>query len=74
MKITIEAEVEQEKKNLKKPIIYNKVFEFALIGTATKQDIIPYSVAHTHGDPFVLIGKLEELKERLRKYKKGDLE
>lgn len=63
MKITITP----EKGEKGKKIVYNKVHEFALVATALRGDLIPHPINHTYGDTYVLFGKLEELKERLRK-------
>ena len=47
-------------------VVYKDVSEFALTATSMRGKVLPNPINHTHGDPFVLIGKLEELKERMR--------
>jgi len=66
MKITIEPDSDfDEDVSVKE---YKGVYEFALTGTMLDGGVLPHAFNHTHGNTFVLIGKLEELKERLRRY------
>ena len=63
MKITIEAEEGEELE----PIVFENVCEYAMIGTTMQQKIIPESFHGWKGvNTFTLLGKVEELKERLR--------
>ena len=66
MKIIIKPENENEPKET----IYDNVCEFAICGYRMRGDIIYDSINHSHGDKYILIGKLEELKERLKDYGK----
>ncbi len=66
MKITIESENDEEKSRFGEGKVFNKVCEFALTGIALEANVLPHHFNLTHGDTFVLFGKLEELKERLR--------
>lgn len=47
-------------------VVYKDVYEFALTASSLKGKILPGPINHTHGDPFVLVGKLEELKCRMQ--------
>lgn len=69
MRIIIEAD-KKEEKDIKRTV-YNGVVEFALSGTLVEGEIIPKPFNRTHGDTFVLYGKLAELQERLRKLHDG---
>lgn len=66
MKITIEPDRKEEEKV--KKAVFDNVVEFALTGTVMQENIMPQPFNKTHGDTFVLIGKLAELSERLRKF------
>jgi len=66
MKIIIEPDKKEEKDVQR--VVYSGVVEFGLCGTLVEGDILIKPFNRTHGDTFVLIGKLEELKERLRKF------
>jgi len=67
MKIVITPEKEEKFEE----VVYTNIFEFALTATRLRGDIIPDPINHTDGNPFILIGKLEELKERLRAFING---
>lgn len=66
MKITIEPETEEEKKQLEKQIFEN-VFEYSLIGMKM-EGVIPHSICTWSGDKFVLIGRAHELIERIKNH------
>jgi hypothetical protein len=67
MKIVIEAETEEEKKQFPELKTFDKVFEFALTGRLVKDGIAEISFSHLHlQDSSVLCGRLFELIERLR--------
>ena len=66
MKITIEPETDDEKTKFGDTRILTKVCEFALTGIALEADILPHHFNLTHGDTYVLFGKLAELQERIR--------
>lgn len=67
MRIEITPENESEKKEFKKAI-YENVYEFALTGTRLASKVKPTPIVHTHGNNFVLLGKLAEIKERIRSH------
>lgn len=62
MKITIEPD---DGDDFKKEV-YENVFEFAIVGTSMTEKIIPQNIIRSHGNKYILIGKMAELKERLR--------
>ena len=64
MKITIEPDMPEEDEIQSKT--YNNVTEFVLGGTSMEQKVLPRPFSYTHGDKYVLIGKIEEIKERIR--------
>ena len=65
MKITIEAENEDEKKQMETKV-YENVFEFAIIGRHIREKIHEDTFSHLHvADVCVLKGKLHELLARL---------
>lgn len=68
MKIIIVPDSREERKILgKDKLEYLNVFEFALTGRCMRQKLLEGNFSHLHiADKFVLMGKLEELKERLR--------
>jgi len=67
VKITIEAETEEEKKKFPEPEITTKVYEFALAGRYTKQKLFNESFTKLYiSDKYILEGKLFELIARLR--------
>lgn len=66
MKITIETENENEREQFGDNKVLHKVCEFALTGIALEAGVLPHHFNLTHGDTFVLFGKLEELQERIR--------
>jgi len=64
MKITLEADCEQNKNEIKTKV-YENIYEFALVGTFLERKMVSRPINHSSGDKFALIGKLEELKMRL---------
>ena len=67
MKVTIEAENKEEAEELDSPKVWEKVFEFSLVGRCVENGLYEKAFSHTHlADPFWLIGKLFESIERLR--------
>ena len=64
MRISIEPETEKEKET-QEMIVFNDVFEFALIGMKMENKIVPRSITAWNGDPFVLHGRIHELLKRL---------
>lgn len=66
MKIIIEPDVKGEKGEKR---VFTNVFEFAIVGTFVDKGIRRCSFSDCYiEDRFVLIGKLEEIKERIRSY------
>lgn len=67
MRITIEPENDDEKKQFPEKKIIENAFEFALIGRAIKQKMFENTFSHLHvADKYILEGKLCELLARLR--------
>lgn len=48
--------------------VFEHVTEFTLVGTDMQGKVMPTPINVSYGNSFVLIGKLEEMKERLRQY------
>jgi len=66
MRIEIIPENEKEAKDLEKKV-YENVYEFAMTGSLFKEKVKYEPFNHLYvDDMFVLLGKLEELKERLK--------
>lgn len=66
MKITIKPENDEDAKYLPTPVVFEHVFEYALVGRLqTPVSEAPFSRSH-YVDRFILHGKLAELQERLR--------
>jgi hypothetical protein len=67
MKIVIEPENEDEKKQFPKNLEFNNVFEFAFTGRRYKQEVFKEDFSHLHvADNYKLRSMLFELIERLR--------
>lgn len=69
MKITIETDNDEEKKQLSNPIIFEKVIEFGIVGEYIKGGLYPSPFSHVHINPkdtIPLREKLFGLIERLR--------
>lgn len=61
MKITIEMDDGDT-------TVFSHVAEFALVATDIPTVSCPVAVNISHGNSFVLVGRLEEMKERLRQH------
>ena len=69
MRITIEPETKEEKKQIKEAKVIEQVFEFAITGRFIKKPcgcVQDFSHLHTGADKIVLLNKLSELKDRLK--------
>ena len=65
MRITYEPDNEAEK-GLEK-VVVEHVYEFAIVGSSMKNEVVPVPFSHVHGrDIPHMIGQLAEMKERLR--------
>jgi len=67
MKITIEAETEEEKKKIPEPFIWEHVVEYGLTGTWMHDKLFPQTMFAMSGDKDIMVGKAFELIERIRK-------
>lgn len=68
MKITLEPETDDEKKQYSETLVFEKVFEFCLAGSLMQSQIVPQDFNHTHGDSYKIFGRLAEMQERIRKF------
>ena len=67
MKLTIEAETDDDREQLPEPMVHEHVFEFALCGRKELVGVRTIDFSHRHvQDRFRMIGQLAELTERLR--------
>ena len=63
MKITIEPEEGDDFETK----VYERVFEFGLVGRCVPKGLFEQAFSHLHiADKFVLLGRIAELQERLR--------
>lgn len=68
MRITIEAETTEEKKQFPDKKVIENIFEYGLIGRYIKQKLFQDTFSYLHiADKYVLEGKLYELISRLKK-------
>ena len=69
MKITIKAENKEDEKSLEaKEVVYKDVVGFAMSITSLENKLVTKNYNHTMGDDIpYMIGRLEELKEILRR-------
>jgi len=66
MKITIEAETDQEKESIPEPIVHENLHCHALIAQGLKEGVMPYNASSINGDRFHLYGLLAEAQLRVR--------
>lgn len=62
MKITISPEGDEKQEE----IVYEKVFDFALVASRMRGDVVYEPINHSMGNQYILIGRLHEMIERLR--------
>jgi len=65
MRITIEPETDEEREKFEEKVFEN-VYELIVAGSFMQGGILPKPFSHSQGDLYVLMGKIEEVKERLR--------
>jgi len=67
MKLTIEAETDEEREQVKESIVYSDIIDFAVIGRNLRGKIYEDTFSHLHvSDKYTMEGKLYELIARLR--------
>lgn len=62
----MKIKISPEKDDKFEEVTYDKVFEFALVASRMRGDVVYDPINHSCGDKYILIGRLTEMIERLR--------